>query len=165
MGFFPKITRTKCEASASPGVGCSSFAGPLNREYLAPPPHHQSSVIYSVRRLRTVAYLEVLRVELIRCREAIEMFEVIAIDRTGGPDPSGGIHYNLHVRSPGHTALFTGSTSPGQEAMQIDWSDDFQDLLMTHGADFRTMSLLMFRAHTNEPVVFPVAIGMTEGNK
>ena len=87
------------------------------------------------------------------------MFPVIAIQKLGPADPSGKLHYSIQVSAGGDTIHYPGSTAPGGEAVQVDWSDQFHDLLMAHGADFQTMSRVMFRMHIGQSVAFPVEIG------
>lgn len=87
------------------------------------------------------------------------MFPVISIQKLGPADPSGNLHYSIQVSVGGDAIHYPSSTAPGDEAVQIDWSDQFHSLLMAHGADFETMSRLMFDMHIGQPVAFPVEIG------
>ena len=87
------------------------------------------------------------------------MFQIITIQPTSSSGDSGEIRYEIHVRLAGDTLIFPAEVRPGPHGPQLDWSDEFQDLLMTHEADFPAVNLLLFQVHSGEAVAFPVALG------
>ena len=92
------------------------------------------------------------------------MFQILAIETFKAPDSLGRFHYSIQVSATGQRVQCSGSTAPGYEAVQVDWSDDFHSLLLAHGSDFKTMSGLMFRMHLGQSVTFPVDIGRAVRN-
>ena len=72
---------------------------------------------------------------------------------------SGEVQYDIHVRADSQSLVFHAEVSPGPSGPQLDWSDDFQDLLMAHRADFSAVSLLLLYVHSGDSVTFPVEIG------
>ncbi len=87
------------------------------------------------------------------------MFHITAI-RSNDPAPRGdGASYLIEVSVSGTTRLFAATVKPGPNGPQLDWEDDFQDLMMAHDSNFPQVNLLLFQVHCGENVVFPVEVG------
>lgn len=87
------------------------------------------------------------------------MFEVVTIQPTSSALSDGETRYDIHVRAHGDSLVFAAEVRPGPQGVQLDWSDDFQDLMMSHEADFAAVSLLLFQVHSGEAVSFPAVAG------
>ena len=86
------------------------------------------------------------------------MIQVTNIKATGHSTDSGEIQYDIHVNAASQSLVFHAEVSPGPSGPQLDWSDDFQDLLMTHRADLSAVSRLLFYVHSGDSVSFPIEI-------
>ena len=87
------------------------------------------------------------------------MFQITVIQPAGSPRISGEVCYDIHVNLAGELLIFPAEVTPGPHGPQLDWSDEFQDLLLNHEADFPAMNLLLFQVHSGEAVTFPTIVG------
>jgi len=85
------------------------------------------------------------------------MFHVIAIESVPSPE-AGESRYEIRVIVDGEERTFPAEVRPAPKGVQLDWSDEFQDLLMLHGADFVVMNRLLYEAHEGVAAL-PVALG------
>lgn len=75
--------------------------------------------------------------------------------------PLGGGRYTLHVSLADERLHFEGRVEPS-ETLEVDWSDEFQDLLLRHtrsAEDFRRVGTALVRVHLGAPVLFPLSVG------
>ena len=87
------------------------------------------------------------------------MFQIITIKPINSSGPDGESCYDIHVRVNGDSLVFSAEVRPGPHGAQLDWSDEFQDLMMSHGADFAAVNGLLFQVHSGDAVAFPVVAG------
>ncbi len=95
---------------------------------------------------------------------SIDRVERTVFDRVWGPsgfteEVVTACFYDIHVRLQSKAAVYPAEVRAGARGPQLDWSDDFDDLMMEHGADFPSMNLLLYKVYCGESVDFPVPLG------
>jgi hypothetical protein len=95
---------------------------------------------------------------------SIDRVERTVFDRVWGPngftkEVVAACFYDIHISLQPKTAVYPAEVRTGARGAQLDWSDDFQDLMMEHDADFPSMNLLLYKVYCGESVDFPVLLG------
>ncbi len=98
---------------------------------------------------------------LITSIKSVERTVYVADEHHDGPVTSilVGSFCDIHVCINAENLIFKADVCPTPHGPQVDWSDEFQDLMMEHHGDFKLVNYLLFQLHNGELVDFPVTVG------
>ena len=89
------------------------------------------------------------------------MFRLISISPEPSNDPELS-SYVLHVETENETLSYWAEVRPGSNGDQIDWADEFQDLLLQHdilATHYEKISDAIHSVHCKVQVMFPLSYG------
>lgn len=87
------------------------------------------------------------------------MFLITRVERVRARDERSECWYDIRVVAGDKVMVFPAEVRLGRRGVQLDWSDEFQDLLMHHQADFTLVRRLLYEMYSGVPVALPVSVG------